>query len=69
MITIHAFGYAVQTTPTQPVPDPGYTARLIRLDAERAAKLGDDPTKSCSYPACSDERDLWMRVYWESVRG
>ncbi|WP_156374701.1 hypothetical protein [Pseudorhodoferax sp. Leaf274] len=40
-----------------------YQRRCIRLDAERAAKMGETPDKACSYLSTSWQSREWYDAY------
>lgn len=44
-----------------------YETRCIVFDAERAAKMDEDPMRACSWPHGSKQYDLWMTVYSDVV--
>ncbi len=43
--------------------DPDYESRCIKNDAERAAKMGDDPAKACSWEEGTPQHSAWMWAF------
>lgn len=40
-----------------------YQSRCIKLDAERAAKMGETPARACSYTSTSWQSVAWYDAY------
>ncbi len=62
LVTVGAFTVINGLQPEGPT-DALYEHRCITFDAERAARLGDDPAKACSWAEGTKQHLWWMKAF------